>query len=277
MGEHEEYRAHLVRQGASVQTIRAYMEALDRLERWAGKPVHEVTPDEAAAWINRPHLSRSTRNAYHRRLSAWCAWSGSHMLEGVRRPRPAGPSPKPLDPARVDLMLAACRSEEDTALVLLGVLAGLRRMEMARFRGDHLDVWDSSIMVRGKGGADEWVPAPPALVRHARRMPPAGWWFPSPSRPGLPVSPYTIGARARVIAARADAGHVTTHRLRHTYATELVRGGVPLTTVQRMMRHKQLGTTAAYVGVAGQDLHGAAAMLPWAGSGPDDPPMLVAA
>lgn len=263
MGEHDEYRAHLVRQGLSVQTIRHYLQTLHRLESWAGKPVDRVTPDEAAAWINRPHLSRSTRNAYHRWLSAWCAWSGSDLMEGVRRVRPSGPSPKPLQVRRVDALLAGCRDDEEVALVLLGVLAGLRRAEIARFRGDCLDVWDATVLVDGKGGRREWVPAPPALVRHAARMPP-GFWFPSPSRPGRPVAPHTIGQRIRGIAGRADAGHVTTHRLRHTYATELVRGGVPLTTVQRMMRHRQLSSTAGYIGVADEDLHGAAGALPWA-------------
>lgn len=147
--------------------------------------------------------------------------------------------------------------------VLLGVLAGLRRAEIAGFTGAQVDRWDGTIHVRGKGDKDATIPAPAALVRHAINMPP-GLWFPSPVMPGRAVSPFTIGARVKAIAKRADAGSVTTHRLRHTYATELVRGGVPLTTVQRMMRHNQVSTTAVYVGVTDEDLHQAAAGLKWA-------------
>lgn len=263
VSEHDEYRAFLVRRGLRPDTITAYIEAVQRLEEHAGKPIQQVTPDDAAAFINRPCLSRSSRNTYHRWLSAWCRWSGSDLLAEVRRPAPNRPRPKPLDAGRVDLLLAACQDDEDTAIILLGSLVGLRRAEIARVQGSHLDRWESSISVHGKGDRDDTVPVPAALLRHARRMP-EGYWFPSPMVPGAPVSPFTIGARVLAIAERAEVGHVTTHRLRHTYATELVRNGVPLTTVQRLMRHSQLTTTAVYIGVTGEEMAAAAQGLPWA-------------
>lgn len=263
MRDHRGYRAHLARQGLSDETVRAYLGVVDALERHAGRPIGEVRPDEAAGFINRPGLSRGSRNAYHRWLAAWCAWSGSDLLDEVRRAKRPGPAPKPLHIRQVEMLLAACRDDEETALILLGVLAGLRRAEVARFSGHQVDPWGRCIHVRGKGDKDATVPASPALLRLATRMP-RGWWFPSPRVEGRPITPDTAGARVRAIAARAGAGDVTSHRLRHTYATELVRGGAPLTTVQRMMRHSQLSTTALYVGVSGDDLAAAAACLPWA-------------
>jgi integrase/recombinase XerD len=54
----------------------------------------------------------------------------------------------------------------------------------------------------------------------------------------------------------------TAHGLRHWYATELVRAGVPLTTVQRLMRHESLATTQRYVAVADDAPARALALLP---------------
>ena len=46
------------------------------------------------------------------------------------------------------------------------------------------------------------------------------------------------GQRARV--------KVTPHQLRHTYATQLVNAGCPITTIQALMGHKRLSTTLVY-------------------------------
>jgi integrase/recombinase XerD len=243
-------------------TVRAYVGAVQQLERHAGKPIDQITAVDARAWIRQPHLSQGSRNTYHRWLSAYARWAGRpDLLEGVRRTSRPLPSPKPVSPERVSLMLAACRDVEETALVLLPLLVGLRRAETAGFRGTQLDRWDGTVrVVQGKGGKDAVVQVPPALVRHASRMP-AGFWFPSE---GGHVSAWTIWRRTVDLSARAGAGHVPPHRLRHTYATELVKGGAPLTSVQRCMRHSQLATTAAYVGVSQEDLRAAVLSLPWA-------------
>ena len=49
-----DFRAHLARQGLSVNTMRAYLEVITLLERHTGTPIDDVTPDEAAAFLNRP-------------------------------------------------------------------------------------------------------------------------------------------------------------------------------------------------------------------------------
>ena len=128
-------------------------------------------------------------------------------------------------------MLAACESDADTATT---PLPPARRVAVDGGRGierEPAGCARAAGPVRGKGGGDAWVPAPPALVRHARRMPPRRYWFPSPVSPGHPVTPYTIWRRTTDLSMRAGAGHVPPHRLRHTYATELVRAGQPLTSV----------------------------------------------
>ena len=54
-------------------------------------------------------------------------------------------------------------------------------------------------------------------------------------------------ARNRIKAAGKRAGvKVTPHQLRHTYGTQLVNAGCPITTIQALMGHKRLSTTLVY-------------------------------
>ena len=47
---------------------------------------------------------------------------------------------------------------------------------------------------------------------------------------------------------------LTPHKPRHTFGTELVSRGVSVRTIQALMGHSNLNTTAGYLGVASREL-----------------------
>ncbi|MCA9997418.1 MAG: tyrosine-type recombinase/integrase [Anaerolineales bacterium] len=56
--------------------------------------------------------------------------------------------------------------------------------------------------------------------------------------------------RERLRAARQRTGiNVTPHQLRHTYATQLLNAGCPITTIQQLLGHHNLNTTLIYARV----------------------------
>jgi hypothetical protein len=58
-----------------------------------------------------------------------------------------------------------------------------------------------------------------------------------------------------VCAAAGIATRIVPHQLRHTYASEMVRSGVTLPALMKLLGHRDPGMTMRYVDVASNDLH----------------------
>jgi site-specific recombinase XerD len=137
--------------------------------------------------------------------------------------------------------------------------AGLRVSEVTSLRLTDIDSQRMCIRVeQGKGHKDRYIILSEKLLVHLRRYwtdyRPAPWLFLDCQRKThLPVSTVqTVCKRARV-----DAGitkEVKPHTLRHCFATHLLETGTDLRTIQLLMGHRSLSTTAIYLHVAVQNL-----------------------
>jgi site-specific recombinase XerD len=66
---------------------------------------------------------------------------------------------------------------------------------------------------------------------------------------GRPVTYRWVQHQVRQWGEAAGVAGVSPHRLRHTFATRLINLGVPVTTLQRLLGHRDLGTTQRYAQV----------------------------
>ncbi len=131
--------------------------------------------------------------------------------------------------------------------LMLGL--GLRESEAITARWEWLDIERRTYTPgRTKGREADPLPVPDWLLGYlmARRQP-DGYMLHKPD--GRPYAPGFT--RATMLAANQAVGapHITAHRLRGTFATLLSRSGVPPQDIQRVLRHKNLTTTAAYLEV----------------------------
>jgi integrase/recombinase XerD len=160
-------------------------------------------------------------------------------LPRIRVPR-RGATPVHRDDVR--RLLAVTVRADDRLMVLLASQCGLRISEIARVRGEDVDLGRRTLRVSGKGGRDDVLPLSRALVAELEQWPRRGFLF--PGRTG-----QSVGARLRRLMRRHGiVGRP--HDLRHAYATELVEcsnGNIVL--VSRLMRHADVSTTMRYVRV----------------------------
>lgn len=112
----------------------------------------------------------------------------------------------------------------------------------------------AGLLVVGKGNRERWIPLSKqakrelsAYMRHER--PQSAWLFPSAQNADRSVSPQTVRHHLRIVRKRLPgyAAEVTPHVLRHTAATRLLSAGVDLRTVQAILGHASIQTTAKYL------------------------------
>ena len=161
----------------------------------------------------------------------------------------------------VQQLLSSCDlrtaiGRRDHAIILLLARLGLRAGEVAALELSDMDWADGKMLVRGKGSQYDWLPlgedVGEAIVRYLRRGRPSSdsrKLFLQSKAPFLDLSCGGIKAVVRQASRRAHLPPRSAHQLRHTAATQMLRGGASLQGIAEVLRHRSLDTTAIYAKV----------------------------
>jgi len=273
------YTDHLrVERGLSRNTLEAYARDLGELTRHATDEavadVRKLDAESVLAFVIDGSKRGKAARSSARQLSALRGFFRflvrERAIEGdptelVDRPRLARKLPRVLTYEDVDRLLATpprdtARGVRDSAMIHLLYASGLRVSELASLKLGDLDRRVGTVAPLGKGNKRRLVPvgqialdridAYLELVRpHAKG---------SQTDPHLFLSPrgkrFTRQGLWKLLKAYAKAAGITApispHKLRHSFATHLLRGGADLRAVQAMLGHADLGTTEIYTRVA---------------------------
>jgi site-specific recombinase XerD len=163
--------------------------------------------------------------------------------------------PVVLSKAEVARFLGAVDNLKHRMVLTVCYATGLRISEAIRLMPAAIDSKRMVIRVeQGKGRKDRYVMLPPTLLDMLRdywqRTRPGEWLFPGRS-PGQPVHPLTINLTCREVARQCGIGKpVAPHALRHAFAVHLLEAGTDLRTIQLLLGHRNLSTTAQYLMIA---------------------------
>jgi integrase/recombinase XerD len=133
---------------------------------------------------------------------------------------------------------------------------GLRVSELLRLKVSDIDSRRMLIHVReGKGRIPRDIGLSPALLERLRiywrREKPKDWLFPSGQRHELPLDDRTIRLICRKAARSASVTRkVSPHVFRHSCATHMLEAGADLRTIQVLLGHADIQTTARYLRVS---------------------------
>lgn len=257
-GKEAAFRAYLLTTKRGLRTAASYVRNVRYFAMWCvgrGINVDLATAPDVREYLTELLDSHLSHNTVPLRLSCIRAYYQYVNEQKIREDDPTyrqavkwqDPPPKrPFTREDVQALLNASRCERDRVMIVLGYDVGLRVSEVVNLREKDVDLERRQICVKVKGGRYVWLPVEPstltALEGFFGKKDGILWW----SKRGRPLSVKVSQNTFERTGRRAGIRNVHWHRLRTTFACELIDEGVPLEDIQKLMKHKQISTTLLY-------------------------------
>ena len=179
-------------------------------------------------------------------------WAIDDVIPAPKKPRSL---PVVLSPEEVVQFLDGVKAAKHRAILTTCYAAGLRISEAVRLTVSAIDSQRMVLRIaKGKGEKDRYVMLSPKLLAILRDWwkveRPRHWLFPG-ERPEAPITRAAVQRACQIAARRARlAKAVSPHALRHAFAVHLLEAGTDLRTIQLLLGHRSLQTTAQYLRIA---------------------------
>lgn len=169
----------------------------------------------------------------------------------------------PLGVEQVARFWRSFRTARDLAMVALMLLNGLRSREVLALQLEDLLFSEAQIRVRGKGSRIRLLPVPPETIRilqcylkTERPLTNAAEVFVALKgrARGSPLKPAGLRSLFRHHRSITGVPQANPHRFRHTFGSDMIRAGVSLPALQKLMGHAHIHTTLLYIQLTPQDV-----------------------
>jgi site-specific recombinase XerD len=245
----------------SQHTIRSYTEAVADFARFFNQPPDQLGSEDIRKYqlhlIHEKKLSWSTLQVRIAALRFFYTQTLKQdwVAQEVARPKVRRKLPTVLSREEVTALLDATPNLKHRALLATLYATGLRCAEALHLKVTDIDSQRMVILVReGKGQRPRQVMLSPkllALLRaYWRWRKPLDWLFPGDNA-GSPMHPSGVRQICQQLARKVGIRkQVSPHIWRHSFATHLLDAGTDLRTIQVLLGHASLKTTAIYLHVS---------------------------
>lgn len=256
-------------QGCSVNTIEYYRAILDILLTDINKNIPDIATNDMRYHLANYQMSRNIsmrsldnmRRVYNL-FFRWC-YEEHYIQEDPMARIPQFKVPKKhiqaFSELELETLFNACSNTRDRALLEFLYSTGVRVSECAAINIDDVNFKEGTVVIRhGKCNKDRTCYISDKCMYYltqyldTRNTSDTALWTGKRGRltiRGMEDIVKTIGEAVGVYAYP--------HKFRHTFATNLVKRGVPLQQVQQMLGHEDISTTTIYVDLDPSDIKNA--------------------
>ena len=246
----------------ALNTQECYVQQVSLFARYFGQSPEQLGPAEIRTY--QVYLTNEKKLATGSILIAAAAlrflykvslkkdWSWEDVIPVPKKPQTL---PIVLSPEEVLRFLDCVGSTKHRAILTTCYATGLRISEAVRLTAPNIDSQRMVIRVdQGKGQKDRYVMLSPKLLKILRDWwrveRPHPWLFPG-DIPGQHITTEAV-TRACQKAHRLCGipKPITPHSLRHAFAVHLLESGTDVRTIQLLLGHRSLATTARYLRIA---------------------------
>lgn len=243
----------------SKRTIETYIGFVAAFARFFMTSPDKLGPRDIREFL--VHLMRSGKSLSTVRVAAFAlrffyrvtlkvTWSMEHIpVPKTRRSMPVVHSLE-----TITTFLDSFSNIKHRAIVMVAYAAGLRTSEVISLRVSDIDSKRGTIHVyAGKGNKARFVMLSPTLLallrQYYRALRPKEWLFPG-TKPGAHLSRTAVDVAVQNARRKAKLPEsITLRAMRHSFATHLLENGADLRTIQLLLGHRSLSTTAKYTHV----------------------------
>jgi site-specific recombinase XerD len=179
-------------------------------------------------------------------------WSFEDVIPAPKKPQKL---PVVLSPEEILHFLSCVGNTRHRAILTTCYAAGLRISEAIHLKPTDIDSQRMVIRVDpGKGQKDRYLMLSPKLLEtlrsYLRAVRPNGWLFEGDVS-GQPINRSSVEQvcqkTRRLSGIRKP---ITPHSMRHAFAVHLLESGTDIRTIQLLLGHRSLATTARYLRIA---------------------------
>ena len=246
----------------SPHTQDSYLRQVSQFARYFGKSPDQLGPEHIRTYqiylTNEKKLAPASIHIaiaalrFFYKVTLKKDWIFQEVLPLPKKPQKL---PLILSPEEVRHFLGCVKGLKHRVILTSCYAAGLRISETVHLKPAAIDSKRMVIRVeQGKGQKDRYVMLSAKLLKILRdywkATRPKDWLFPG-DQPGHPISRNTVEhACMKAHQASGLTKPVTPHSLRHAFAVHLLESGTDVRTIQLLLGHCSLATTARYLRIA---------------------------
>lgn len=253
-------------EGRSQKTINRYMYIVDRFLEFANVPVGKITINHIRDYFSEEKkrgISDRTIEGYRCVLSSVFGWLHK---EGLIKRNPCANLNRvkyqhkvmlPFSATDMERMKESCTNCRDKAIICFLASTGARISEVCALNIENVDLRNRECTVLGKGNKERkvYIDTISAMLLQrylSQRKDNSNVLF--VGRASERLTPSGIRRMLKRLEAVSGVENIHPHRFRRTMATNLIRHGMPIIELSRILGHTKLDVTMTYIFTEQEDV-----------------------